>query len=109
MRENIQRPTSNIQHPMHSRWVRLAVGRWILSVGCFLFSAVMPRRSHMRLLLLLLMSALTLSVYGGGVRVRDLVMVSGARDNQLIGYGLVAGLAGDGDKDPTYTKQTVAN
>ena len=36
-------------------------------------------------------------------------MVSGARDNQLVGYGLVAGLAGDGDKDPVYTKQTVAN
>ncbi len=44
-----------------------------------------------------------------GVRVRDLVMVSGARDNQLVGYGLVVGLAGDGDKDPVYTKQTVAN
>jgi flagellar P-ring protein precursor FlgI len=44
-----------------------------------------------------------------GVQVRDLVMVSGARDNQLVGYGLVAGLAGDGDKDPVYTKQTVAN
>jgi len=44
-----------------------------------------------------------------GVRVRDLVMVAGARDNQLIGYGLVAGLAGDGDKDPVYTKQTIAN
>ena len=36
-------------------------------------------------------------------------MVSGARDNQLVGYGLVVGLAGDGDKDPIYTKQTVAN
>lgn len=44
-----------------------------------------------------------------GVHVRDLVMVSGARDNQLVGYGLVVGLAGDGDKDPVYTKQTVAN
>lgn len=44
-----------------------------------------------------------------GVRVRDLAMVAGARDNQLVGYGLVAGLAGDGDKDPIYTKQTVAN
>lgn len=44
-----------------------------------------------------------------GVRLRDLVMVAGARDNQLVGYGLVAGLAGDGDKDPVYTKQTVAN
>jgi flagellar P-ring protein precursor FlgI len=36
-------------------------------------------------------------------------MISGARDNQLVGYGLVAGLAGDGDKDQVYTKQTVAN
>ena len=45
----------------------------------------------------------------GGVRLRDLVMISGARDNQLVGYGLVAGLAGDGDKDQIYTKQTVAN
>src|SRR5690606_28753823 len=40
---------------------------------------------------------------------RDLVMVAGARDNQLVGYGLVVGLAGDGDKDPVYTKQTIAN
>ena len=44
-----------------------------------------------------------------GVRVRDLAMVAGARDNQLAGYGLVVGLAGDGDKNPVYTIQTVAN
>ena len=44
-----------------------------------------------------------------GVALRDLVIVSGARDNQIVGFGLVAGLAGDGDKDPVYTKQTVAN
>jgi len=49
------------------------------------------------------------SASASGVRVRDLVMVAGARDNQLAGYGLVAGLANDGDKDPIYTKQTVAN
>jgi len=48
-------------------------------------------------------------VADAGVRVRDLAMVAGARDNQLVGYGLVVGLAGDGDKDPVYTKQTVAN
>jgi flagellar P-ring protein FlgI len=48
-------------------------------------------------------------VFGSGVKLRDLVMISGARDNQLVGYGLVAGLAGDGDKDQTYTKQSVAN
>jgi flagellar P-ring protein precursor FlgI len=44
-----------------------------------------------------------------GVRVRDIAMVAGARDNQLVGYGLVAGLAGQGDKDPIYTQQTIAN
>ncbi len=49
------------------------------------------------------------AAFAEGVRIRDLVMVSGARDNQLVGYGLVAGLAGDGDKDPVYTKQTIAN
>lgn len=60
---------------------------------------------------LLAIAALLLSLAPAqaGVRLRDLVMVSGARDNQLVGYGLVAGLAGDGDKDPVYTKQTVAN
>jgi flagellar P-ring protein precursor FlgI len=36
-------------------------------------------------------------------------MLSGARDNQLVGYGLVVGLAGDGDKDPVYTVQSIAN
>jgi flagellar P-ring protein precursor FlgI len=36
-------------------------------------------------------------------------MVAGARDNQLVGYGLVTGIAGDGDKNPIYTLQTVAN
>jgi flagellar P-ring protein precursor FlgI len=57
--------------------------------------------------IVLLMSSLACSA--SGVRVRDLTMVAGARDNQLVGYGLVAGLAGDGDKDPIYTKQTIAN
>ena len=49
------------------------------------------------------------SASAAGVRIKDLTLVSGARDNQLVGYGLVVGLAGDGDKDPVYTKQAVAN
>lgn len=44
-----------------------------------------------------------------GVRVRDIAMVGGARDNQLVGFGVVVGLAGDGDKNPVYTIQIVAN
>jgi flagellar P-ring protein FlgI len=67
-----------------------------------------PRRGRIAALVALLLLFLAL-VPASAVQVRDLVMVSGARDNQLVGYGLVAGLAGDGDKDPVYTKQTVAN
>jgi len=49
------------------------------------------------------------ATFAGGARVKDIAMVSGVRDNQLTGYGLVVGLAGDGDKNPVQTLQTVAN
>ena len=44
-------------------------------------------------------------------RLRDLVQVEGARDNQLIGYGLVAGLAGTGDQTTQvpYSVQSIRN
>lgn len=58
-------------------------------------------------LLALLIS--TAPSHGMASRIKDLVMVAGARDNQLVGFGLVVGLAGDGDKDPVYTVQSVAN
>lgn len=52
---------------------------------------------------------LAASCAGAGVRVKDLVMIAGARDNQLVGYGLVAGILGDGDRNPVYTVQSIAN
>ena len=61
------------------------------------------------LLTFAILFGLLLNVPGDGVRLRDLAMIAGARDNQLVGFGLVAGLAGDGDKDPIYTQQTIAN
>lgn len=42
-------------------------------------------------------------------RIKDIAIFSGARDNDLIGYGLVAGLKGTGDSDGTYYYQPVAN
>ncbi len=36
------------------------------------------------------------------VRVRELVALEGARENQLLGYGLVVGLNGTGDKRQTF-------
>lgn len=41
-------------------------------------------------------------------RVKDLTEIGGVRGNQLVGYGLVVGLAGTGDgKDPTFTGQSL--
>lgn len=43
-------------------------------------------------------------------RVKDIAKVQGVRSNQLIGYGLVVGLAGTGDSNKTLeTLQSVAN
>jgi len=42
-------------------------------------------------------------------RLKDLTLVEGGRDNQLIGYGLVVGLAGDGDSNSASTLRSVAN
>jgi flagellar P-ring protein FlgI len=47
---------------------------------------------------------------GHKVLVRDVASVEGIRDNSLIGYGLVVGLKGTGDKQQTYfTIQTLAS
>jgi flagellar P-ring protein precursor FlgI len=49
------------------------------------------------------------SAVTAGSRVKDIAMIAGARDNQLIGFGLITGIAGEGDKNPVYTLQSVAN
>jgi flagellar P-ring protein FlgI len=44
------------------------------------------------------------------VFIRDIASVAGVRDNSLVGYGLVVGLRGTGDKQQTYfTVQTLAS
>jgi flagellar P-ring protein precursor FlgI len=47
---------------------------------------------------------------GAGTRLKELASIEGVRDNQLVGYGLVVGLAGTGDKRQTiFSAQTLAN
>ncbi|MGA1847553.1 flagellar basal body P-ring protein FlgI [Deferribacter abyssi] len=44
------------------------------------------------------------------VKIKDIARVNGIRDNQLIGYGLVVGLNGTGDKSGTqFTIQSLVN
>ncbi len=43
-------------------------------------------------------------------RIKDLVSIEGVRDNQLIGYGVVVGLAGTGDRQQTvFSVQSLTN
>jgi len=45
-----------------------------------------------------------------GVRLKDLVSIEGVRSNQLVGYGLVVGLAGTGDRQQTlFSAQSLTN
>lgn len=57
----------------------------------------------MKLILFILISnSIALASDARPMRVRELVALEGARDNQLLGYGLVVGLAGTGDKRQTF-------
>ena len=45
-----------------------------------------------------------------GVRLKDLVTIEGVRNNQLLGYGLVVGLNGTGDRQQTlFSAQSLTN
>jgi len=46
----------------------------------------------------------------GAVRLKELITLEGVRDNQLMGYGLVVGLAGTGDRRQTvFSAQSLTN
>ena len=63
-----------------------------------------------RYLVFLLASLPIVAASSSEVRLKDLVTIEGVRDNQLIGYGLVVGLAGTGDRKQTvFSAQSLTN
>ena len=51
-----------------------------------------------------------LPAWGAGARLKDVASIEGVRDNQLIGYGVVVGLNGTGDKRTTvFSVQALSN
>jgi flagellar P-ring protein precursor FlgI len=59
---------------------------------------------------LIAFSAVTASAEDAGIRLKDLVTVEGVRPNQLMGYGLVVGLNGTGDRQQTlFSAQSLTN
>ena len=68
------------------------------------------RRFSLLLLLVLLPTALLSEDRVRHVLLRDVTSIEGVRDNPLVGYGLVIGLNGTGDRQQTvFTIQTLAN
>jgi flagellar P-ring protein precursor FlgI len=60
-------------------------------------------------LLVALVFGMSLAPRAEAARVKDITLVNGGRDNQLVGYGLVVGLANRGDSKLAFTVQTIAN
>ncbi|UOD35260.1 flagellar basal body P-ring protein FlgI [Deferribacteraceae bacterium V6Fe1] len=64
----------------------------------------------MKKYIIIIMMLLTASFLEASVKIRDIATIDGIRDNQLIGYGLVVGLNGTGDKSGTeFTIQSLVN
>src|SRR4026207_2352817 len=80
------------------------VGSWSLGFGSFL-----DLGSWCLVFLTAFVLLASASPSSSASRVKDIAMVAGARDNQLVGYGLVTGIAGDADKTPVYPLQPIAN
>lgn len=80
-----------MNNSLHSSAKWLASGHWVA----------------VRLVALFLL--LATAVESRATRIKDMVLIEGGRDNQLVGYGLVTGLANKGDSQLSYTVQSIAN
>ncbi|MDR2488129.1 MAG: flagellar basal body P-ring protein FlgI [Desulfovibrio sp.] len=61
-------------------------------------------------ILLLILGTACLPYDAEAVRLKDIASFSGVRDNQLVGYGLVVGLSGTGDKkESAFTMRSMVN
>ncbi|MGB6189496.1 MAG: flagellar basal body P-ring protein FlgI [Aeromonas molluscorum] len=60
----------------------------------------------MKRLRLLCLCCCLLPLVANAARIKDISSVEGVRNNQLLGYGLVVGLPGTGEKNNAFTEQT---
>jgi len=70
----------------------------------------MKKRKVLKYIAVFLIASLIIVSHAYAARIKDVSSIGGVRDNQLIGYGLVIGLAGTGDDiENGFTKETLAN
>src|ERR1700681_581413 len=59
---------------------------------------------------LFVLGLMVVNVSAAGTRIKEVAGIEGVRDNQLVGYGLVVGLNGTGDKRQTvFSAQSLTN
>ena len=70
----------------------------------------MKKSNVFKYIAIFLIVGLVIASHAYAARIKDISSIGGVRDNQLIGYGLVVGLAGTGDDiENGFTKETLAN
>lgn len=62
-----------------------------------------------RIFQIMMMGLLCLLADAQAERIKDVAKLNGVRSNQLVGYGLVVGLNGTGDKGGKFTEQSFTN
>ena len=63
--------------------------------------------SRLKLFFVFFLAGMVASTNLHADRLKDLTSIAGVRSNQLVGYGLVVGLAGTGDGNATLTQQAL--
>lgn len=66
-----------------------------------------PLRQFILALLIPVMGLVMMPISAYADRLKDMTSIAGVRSNQLIGYGVVVGLAGSGDGSSTLTQQSL--
>ena len=70
----------------------------------------MKKGKILKYIAIFLIVSLVVASHAYAARIKDVSSIGGVRDNQLVGYGLVVGLAGTGDDiENGFTKETLAN
>src|SRR3954471_1788642 len=65
-------------------------------------------RIFLILQILIVIFAATLTINAKAARLKDIANVRGVRTNQLVGYGIVIGLAGTGDSKAEFTSNSMS-
>lgn len=105
-------PVEVPQLAVHAPVVRLRRRRTLLEIGVWFSGLDWVRFAVAAIVVVLLGQVLTFvaaAQANASTRIKDIVAVEGVRDNMLVGYGLVVGLNGTGDKlrNSAFTEQSL--